>query len=167
MLRRSVTLFVSLLLLLVGCSSGSDSGDIAFEHAFDMPTETSVWSATGDAIGNDLLCSAATGVIQGFEDQEGAVQTPDQIVALYEAGEPFVNVSVESMTCEDGSGTFTLRVINTIDPTISDGVPVTASRWTISGGSGYDTTEGDGEAELPEERGQVSVQTASGTISTG
>lgn len=167
MLRRSVTLLVSLLLLLAGCSSRSDSGDVAFEHAFDMSNETSVWTATGAAIDNVLLCSAATGVIQGFEDQEGAVQTPDQIMALYEAGEPFVNVSVESMTCDDGSGTFTLRVINTIDPTISDGIPVTASRWTITGGAGYDTTQGDGDAELPEEQGQVSFQTASGTISTG
>jgi len=167
MLRRSLTLPAGLLLLVAGCSSSSDSGEIAFEHVFDMPTENSVWTATGEAIDNDLLCQAATGVVQGFEDADGAVQTPEQIVAAYEAGEPFVNVAVESMTCEDGSGAFTLRFHNEIDPAITDGVPVVASTWTITGGSGYDTTEGDGNGELPEEQGQGSVQNATGTISTG
>jgi hypothetical protein len=61
LVRRFMTL-LSLLLLVVGCSFGSDSGDIAFEHVFDMPTETSVLTATGEAIDNDLFCSAANGI---------------------------------------------------------------------------------------------------------
>jgi hypothetical protein len=52
----------------------------------------------------------------------------------YEAGEPFVNVSVELMTRDDGSGAFTIRFINDLDPTITDGEPVVAAAWTISGG---------------------------------
>ena len=35
------------LALVAGCSSGSDSGDISFEHVFDMPTVISVWTASG------------------------------------------------------------------------------------------------------------------------
>ena len=164
-MRRLAPLF-SLLLVVVGCSSGSDSGDIAFEHVFDMPTETSVWTATGEAIDNDLLCPAATGVIQGFEDADGAVRMPPDIGALYEAGDPFVNVSVEAMTCDDGSGDFTLRVINEIDPSITDGVPVVASSWTITGSTGYDTTSGDGDNELPQQEGESSIATGTGTITT-
>ena len=165
-MRRFVIL-LSLLLLVVGCSSGSDSGDIGFTHVFDMPTETSVWTATGEAIDNDLLCPAATGVIEGFEDEDGEVRRPEEIGALYEAGEPFVNVSVELLTCDDGSGDFTLRFINELDPAISDGPPVVASTWTITGGTGYDTTEGDGDSDLPEQQGPTSAQSATGTITNG
>ena len=163
--RRSATL-VCLLMLIAGCSSSSTSGDIAFEHVFDMPTETSVWTATGEAIDNNLLCPAATGVSQGFEDADGGVRMPPDIGALYEAGDPFVNVSVEALTCDDGSGDFTLRLINEIDPSITDGVPVVASSWTITGGTGYDTTTGDGDNELPREEGASSIATGTGTITT-
>jgi hypothetical protein len=51
------------------------------------------------------------------------------------------------MTCDDGSGEFTLRFINEVDPSKSDGTPTTASTWIITGGSGYDTTTGEGNAE--------------------
>lgn len=52
---------LTVLLLVVGCSSSSDSGDIAFEHVQDVPTEKSVFTATGESIDNDLFCSAAIG----------------------------------------------------------------------------------------------------------
>ena len=165
MQRRSVTLLASALLLAAGCSSSSDSGEITFEHVFDMSTETSVWTATGDAIDSELLCREASGAVQGFEDEDGAVRMPEEIGALYETGDPFVNVSVESMTCDDGSGAFMLRFINEIDPAIADGVPVVASTWTITGGSGYDTTEGSGTNELPQQEGDKSTQNGTGTIS--
>ena len=164
MLRRPATLLASLLLLAVGCSSSSESGEITFEHVFDVPTETSAWSATGEAIDDELLCPEATGIIQGFEDEDGAVQRPEEIGAFYEAGEPFVNVSVEFMTCNDGSGTFTLRIINEIDPAITEGVPVVESTWSITGGSGYDTIEGIGDNDLPQEDGGKSTQIGTGTI---
>ena len=146
---RRLVLLLSLLLVVVGCSSGSDSGVIAFEHVFDMATEASVWTATGEAIDNDLFCSAATGFIQGFEGEDGAIRMPGEAASLFEAGEPFMNVSVESMTCDDGSGEFTLRFFNEIDPSISDRQPVSGVTWTITGGSGYDTTFGEGDSGIP------------------
>ena len=162
-MRRFMTL-LSLLLLVVGCSSGSDSGDIAFEHVFDMPTETSVWTATGEAVDNELLCSAAIGVLEGFEDEDGATRMSEEIDALFEAGEPFVNVSVELLTCDNGSGEFTLRFTNEIDPSISDGEPVTEVTWTITGGSGYDTTSGEGDNEIPHADGDSWFHNGTGTI---
>lgn len=162
-MRRFMTL-LSMLLLVVGCSSGSDSGDIAFEHVLDMPTGTSVWTATGEAIDNDLFCSAATGVLEGFEDEDGATRMPEEVGALFEAGEPFVSVSVESMTCDDGSGAFTLRFINELDPSISEGEPVTDVTWTITGGSGYDTTSGEGDNELPQADGDSFFYNGTGTV---
>ena len=164
MLRRSIALLASLLLVVAGCSSSSDSGDIAFDHVFNMPTETSAWTATGEAVDNSLLCPAATGVQQGFEDEDGAARTPPDIGALYEAGEPFVNVSVELMTCDDGSGEFTLRFINELDPSISDGPPVVASTWTITGGTGYDATDGEGDNELAQDDETTSLYKGTGTI---
>jgi hypothetical protein len=147
-MRQLMTL-LSLLLLVVGCSSGSDSGDIAFEHVFDLPTDTSAWTATGEAIDKDLFCSAATGVLEGFENEDGATRTPEEVEALFEVGEPFINVFIESMTCDDGSGAFTIKFTNEMDPSKSYGEPVTEVTWTITGGSGYDTTSGEGDSELP------------------
>lgn len=163
-LMRRFTGALTVLLLVVGCSSSSDSGDIAFDHVFDMPTGTSVFTATGEAIDNDLLCSAATGALEGFEDENGAVRMPEDLGALHEAGEPFVNVSVELLTCDDDSGEFTLRFVNEIDPSISDGEPVTAVTWTITGGSGYDTISGDGDSDIPHTSGDSFFYNGTGTI---
>ena len=43
---RRFMILLSLLLLVGGCSSGSDSGDVAFEHEVNVwaPVKTSVWS---------------------------------------------------------------------------------------------------------------------------
>jgi hypothetical protein len=163
-LRRLIP-FVLVVLMLPACSDSSDEvGSIAFEDVFDQPSETSAWTASGEAIDNGLLCPAATGTLEGFEGENGEARGPDEIGELYEAGELFVNVSVELMTCDDGSGEFTLRLINEIDPAISDGVPVVASTWTITGGSGYDSTAGDGDSELPQEDGASSAIKGTGII---
>ena len=140
-MRRFMVL-LSLLLLVVGCSSGSVSGDIDFVHSRDTIAGTSDWTATGEAIDNDLFCSVATGELKGFEDENGATRTPEDIEALFESGEPFVNVSVESMHCGDAYADFELRFINHIDPTASSGGIGTT--WTITGGVGYETTSGEG-----------------------
>jgi hypothetical protein len=163
LMRRFMILLI-LLLLVVGCSSGSDSGDIAFEHSLDMPSGTSVWSATGEAIDSDLFCSAATGVLEGFEDEDGAARMPEDIEALFEAGEPFVNVSVESMSCETAYADFELRFINEIDPSITDGEPVTKVTWAITGDVGYDTTSGQGDNEIPYVDGDSFIYNGTGTI---
>ena len=144
--RQSLAL-LSLFVLATGCSSGSDAGDIAFESVFSPSTEASVWTATGEAIDDGLLCAAATGVLEGFEDEDGGARTEDDLGSLFGAGEPFVSVSVDSMTCDDGSGEFTLRIINEVDPSKLDGTPILGSSWIITGGSGYDTTTGEGSAE--------------------
>lgn len=161
--RRNLVL-PSVLLLLAACSSSADSGDIAFEHVFDMPTGTSVWTATGEAPDNDLVCPSATGAGETFEDENGAAMALDEVGALFEAGDPYVIVSVEVLTCDDGSGDFTLRLRNEIDPSITDDVPVVAGSWTITGGSGYENVTGEGENEKPREEGTTSVLEGSGTI---
>ena len=144
--RQSLAL-LSLFVLATGCASGSDAGDIAVDSGFCPSTEASVWTATGEAIDDGLLCAAATGVLEGFEDEDGGARTEDDLGSLFGAGEPFVSVSVDSMTCDDGSGEFTLRIINEVDPSKLDGTPILGSSWIITGGSGYDTTTGEGSAE--------------------
>ena len=89
---------------------------------------------------------------------------PEDIGTLFEAGEPFVSVAVESMTCDDGSGQFTLRFANEIDPSISDGEPVTKVTWTITGGSDYDTTSGEGDNEIPHTDGDSFFYNGTGII---
>ena len=146
-LARQSLAVLSLLVLAAACSSGPEAGDITFESVFSPSTEESVWTATGAAIDDGLLCPSATGVLLGFEDEDGAARTEDDLGSLFGAGEPFVSVSVDSMTCDDGSGAFTLRFINEVDPSRSDATPIVSSTWTITGGSGYETTTGEGTAE--------------------
>jgi hypothetical protein len=167
MMHRRVPICLALALLIASCSSGSESGDIAFEHELDGPTGTSAWTASGEAIDSSLLCPTATGMLEGFEDEDGNPRTPPEIEALFEIADPFVSVSVESMTCDDGSGDFTLRFINDLDPTITDGEPVVAATWTITGGSGLDTTEGDGDSGPPQPSAQGFVYSATGIITNG
>jgi hypothetical protein len=78
-----------------------------------------------------------------------------------------VNVSVELMTRDDGSGAFTHRFINDLDPTITDGEPVAAATWTITGGSELDATGRDGDSRPPEPSRQVSIYNGTGTITNG
>lgn len=164
LMRRFMILLT--LLLVVGCSSGSDSGDIAFEHVFDFPTGTSVWSATGQAIDDGLFCSSATGVMEGIEDEDGNPRTFQEADALHDGTEPYVSVSVESMTCDDGSGDFTLRLTSELDPTLSSD-PMeqqVSTTWTITGGTGFDGTTGGGDSERPEPQADSVVVNATGTI---
>jgi hypothetical protein len=146
LVRQSLAL-LSLLVLAAGCSSGASEGDIAFETVFSPSTDASVWTATGEAIDDGLLCPSAAGILEGFEDEDGVARTEDDFASLVGTGEPFVSVSVDSMTCDDGSGDFTLRFINEVDPSRPEGTQIVASTWTITGGSGYDTTSGEGTAE--------------------
>jgi len=87
LMRRFIAL-LSLLLLVVGCSAGSDSGDISFEHAYKVwvTPDTSVWTATGKAIDNDLFCPAANGTFERYEDEDGATRTSEELLALIRGG---------------------------------------------------------------------------------
>jgi hypothetical protein len=71
------------------------------------------------------------------------------------------------MTCDDGSGEFTLRFINDLDPTITDGEPVVSATWTITGATGLDNTDGDGDSGPPDPASQGFVYTGTGTITKG
>jgi len=55
---------------------------------------------------------------------------------------------------------------NEIDPSISDGEPVTAVAWTITGGTGYDTTSGEGDNDIPYADGGSFFLNGTGTITT-
>ena len=125
------------------------------------PGVTSVWTATGEAIDNDLLCSAATGVLEGFEDEDGVTRTSEEYDALPRREEPYAFVTVELMTCDDGSGEFTLRSFNEIDRKSDREDDRT---WTITGVSGYDTTYGDGGVNEVSEAGNDFISNGTGAI---
>ena len=151
-----------LLVVLGGCSSNSLSGPIEFVHTFDRPSETSTWAANGEAIDIGLLCQSATGFLPSFEDENGNVRTLEELEELNQGSVPFVSVSVEQMACNDGSGNFTLRFINQVDPTTAEGI--VGVTWAIDGGAEYDDMAGSGSSELPQSRGNIIVWTASGTM---
>jgi len=151
-----------LFVALGGCASSGLSGPIEFVHTFDRPSETSTWSANGEAIDIGLLCSSATGFLPTFEDENGNVRTPDELEELNQGSVPFVSVSVEQMACDDGSGNFILRFINQVDPATVEGIVGVA--WAIDGGAEYDDMTGSGSSELPQSQGNIVVWTASGTM---
>ena len=164
MVLRSA-LFCLVLAALTACTPSDTSEAVEFVHTFDGPTETSTWTATGEAIDNGYLCPEATGFLEGFEDENGNARTSEEVAALNAGAEPFVIVSVESQVCDDDSGNFALRFIDQIDPTTASGIVSTT--WTVVGGAEYDSTEGSGDTVPPEPEGSTSVRTASGTLATG
>ena len=163
--RRSVVWLGLVVLVAAACSSDSpDSASISFEQSFDGPTQVSLFAATGEAIDEGLICPGATGTFVGNEDADGNALSEAENAALYNGSERFVAVTVEEMTCDDGSGDFVFRVFTEIDPTDPDYAPENAE-WTITGVTGYASTEGEGETSLPEIRDDgLFVWTGSGTI---
>lgn len=137
-----------------------------FEYTFDLATETGEWIATGEAIDNGLLCARATSVGGEFEDENGNVRTFEELDALNQGSERFVSVDAEQMQCDDGSGDFTLRLINEVDPTNPDRHGIVATTWTVTGGTGYNDIHGSGDSSLPEFPATNMELTASGSITT-
>jgi len=62
------------------------------------------------------------------------------------------------------SGAFELRFINEIDPSISEGEPVTGVTWTITCRTGSDTASGKGDGEIPSTDGDSFLYNGTGTI---
>ncbi len=169
-----VLMWPTVAVVIASCSFGSESVDVAFEHVSDVSPGPSVWSASGEAIDTGLLCPTATGVFGGFEDEDGNPRTAQEIGtlferSLFERSDRLVIVGVHLMTCVDGSGEFTLRFINDTDPSIFDTDPSFEAAWTITGGSGFDNREGDGEGdgELSAAAEERFTFKATGTIGTG
>ena len=77
-----------------------------------------------------------------------------------------MSVDAEQMECDDGSGNFTLRLINEVDPMKSDRHGIVATTWTITGGTGYDDVHGSGDSSLPEFPATSMELTASGSLTT-
>ena len=163
---RPARLLLGLLVLTAACSSGSESGDIAFDYTFDLSTASGVWVARGEAVDNGSLCSRATTIGGDFEDENGNIRTFEELDALNQGSEAFVSVDAEHMMCDDGSGDFTLRLINEVDPTNPDRHGIVATTWSITGGTGYADVQGDGESSLPEFPAANMELSASGSITT-
>ena len=159
-LLRRVLVWLTVAVVIASCSLGSESVDVAFEQVLDGSTGTSVWSASGEAIDTGLLCPTATSVFGGFEDEDGNPRTAQEFGTLFGRSDRLVTVGVHLMTCVDGSGEFTLRIINVVEPSLE-------RAWTITGGSGYDNLEGDGEGELSAASEEGFTFKAAGTIGTG
>ena len=163
-MRRPFGIALLVTVVASGCSAGGESAEISFEQSFSGPTQVSVFTATGEAIDEGFICAAATGIFVGNENEEGNALTDAENDAFYAGSERFVAVTVEEMTCDDGSGEFTFRVYTEIDPTDPDYAP-DGTTWTITGGRGYEATTGEGASSLPEFVGDgVAVWTASGDI---
>ena len=137
----AVLALLSLLLLVVGCSSGSDSGDISFGHVtrrVGQPEDDRV-DGHREAIDNDLFCPAANGTFERYEDEDGATRTSEEIQALIRAEEPIRACLVDG------------HVTMVLESSRSGSTPYLNSdwTWTITGGAGYDSTSGEGGIELP------------------
>ena len=167
MVHRSLVLLFALAVGLAACSSDSESSDIAFEYTFDMSSETGAWIASGEAIDNGLICSQATAVGGEFEDENGNIRTFEQLDALNQGSEPFVSVDAELMQCDDGTGSFTLRLINEVDPAVEESHGIVGTTWTITGGTGYEDLEGDGGSDLPQFQDVQMALTGSGSVTAG
>ena len=161
---------ISVALVLPGqlggdtASSGDEAGRIAFAVT-NTVEDKPLFAANGPAVEAGLICGTATGRWRQAEDSEGNVLEDWQITELWNRGTPHVYADVFDMLCDDGSGSFTLRIFGEIDPSDPDYSPETAEHtWTITGRSNYEGLSGEGVGSGEQNAFDVAVRSGSGRL---
>ncbi len=169
-MRRVAGLAVALLMVaLVGCSS-YDSMAVEFtlnDFRFDLMP----FSASGVAVDEGVVCESGTMESDHFESPEGETFTSEEGAARFEAARADEGVMewyrVDEFVCDDGSGTFTMRVHSRFDfakPVSEQDLPT----WEIESGTGDHAAlsgSGDMTSEPPPTSGEALV--FSGQVQAG
>ncbi len=169
-MRRSTGLAAALLVVaLVGCSSGDS---ISLEVSYPADGEGAVpFRASGEAVDEAVVCESGTMEQVHFESPEGEVITSEEGAALYEAARAAEGTMdtyfVQEFICDDGSGTFTMRIHSRADfakPESQQDIPT----WKIENGTGDHTNlSGSGDTSDESLLAGDAVVLYSGEVQTG
>ena len=151
-MRRSMALVAALLAMaLVGCSSG-DAISIEIFYVEAEGFGTVPFRASGVAVEEAAVCESGTTTRGHLESPEGEIITLDEAGELYEAawvdGGVVDLYSVQEFVCDDGTGTFVLKVRTRGDsakPFSEQDIPT----WEVESGTGdYTDLSGSGEVSM-------------------
>ena len=175
-MRRVVGLAVALLLVApVGCSTDDSMAvEIAITYPpnfgphYPVPT---LFSASGVAVDEAVVCESGTMELDHEESPEGVTITSEEGGALYKAARADEGVMdsyrVEEFVCDDGSGTFTMKLPSRVDfaKPESEQDPNT---WEIENGTGdYADLSGSGERSMTGRGNEEAVEVFTGQVQTG
>jgi hypothetical protein len=161
-MRRGVGLVAAVLAVSVlGCSSG-DAITIEVLYPASVYGEQVIESVPFRTLGADIddtvLCESGTTTRGHLESPEGEIITLDEAEELYEAAWDDGGVvdlySVQEFVCDDGTGTFVLKVHTRGDsakPFSEQDIPT----WEVESGTG-DYTDLSGSGEVPKDLGGAS-----------
>jgi len=167
---RSILGVAVLLAVPIGCGDDDDSGSetgATVEIVILEEVSGGMFTATGDAVDEGLVCAAGDAQIIGFVDAETGEDVTDSTTAL---------LVDQRFTCDDGSGTFTLQETEDMsDPTliprlIESGEPFPEQDWTVSSGTGaYESLQGSGafSGQATEPGSETIRNTVTGVMSAG
>ena len=151
-MHRVVGFAVVTFVVIAGCSS-DDSMTVEVTIAYDgyeysQPVPT-LFSASGVAVDEGVVCESGTMEVGHFESPEGVTITSEEGGALHEAaradGGVMDSYAVQEFVCDDGSGAFLMKLYSRVDfaePEASFGIPT----WGIESGTGdYAGLSGSGD----------------------
>ena len=178
-MRRVVGLAVVALVVLVGCSSDDSMAvevTIVYPgYEFSQPVPT-LFSASGVAVDEGVVCESGTMEVDHFESPEGVTITSEEGGALHEAaradGGVMDSYAVQEFVCDDGSGTFLMKLYSRVD-FAKPGAEQDTPTWEVENGTGdYASLSGSGDMtnEPPLTSGTVSwveAQVYTGQVHTG
>jgi hypothetical protein len=175
LVRRVVGLAVALLLVApVGCSTDDSMAvEIAITYPnveYSQPVPT-LFSASGVAVDEGIVCESGTMEVDHLESPEGVTITSEEGGALNEAARADEGVMdsyrVQEFVCDDGSGTFTMRVHSRVDfakPESEQDIPT----WEIENGTGdYAALSGSGDTTTEFSVAGDAVVAYTGQVQTG
>lgn len=147
-MRRIVGLAVGLLVVAVGGCSSGDSMTVEFTFN-DFRYDLMPFSASGVAVDEASVCESGTMKVDHLESPEGETITSEEGAALQEAARADEGMMdlyrVQEFVCDDGSGTFTMKLHGRTDFAKSESqqdIPT----WEIENGTGdYTDLSGSGE----------------------
>lgn len=158
---RRITWFPILLvmLLLAACASSSEPMAIEFIHAQDLGVLE--YTATGDAVDEDVVFPNGTQEIFRLENMEGTEITDEEWAVMFDSaladGTAAEMMVYTEWTAGDGSGTFTLVHHTVFDfATFEFEGQADVGTWEITEGTGAnEELTGSGNVMLDWEAGRV------------
>ncbi len=144
-----------------------------YEYSQPAPT---LFSASSVAVDEGVVCESGTMEVDHFESPEGVTITSEEGGALHEAaradGSVMDSYAVQEFVCDDGSGTFLMKLHSRVDfakPEAEQDTPT----WEIENGTGdYEGLSGSGDMTneprpTPGTASLVEAQVYTGQVQTG
>ncbi|MDJ0769992.1 MAG: hypothetical protein QNJ12_14420 [Ilumatobacter sp.] len=161
-MRKLTVPTATLALVLAACSSGAEP--LAFDLSRPMQPPPVLFTISGEAADEGVVCSNGTVDDTGLEDMSGNLidlaAWAQMFDAAMETGSVAEATSVLNVECADGSGSLTITEHVRFDFGVLDVETMGSGRvengtWTLEGTGDYEDLTGSGELFTDYDEGQI------------